>query len=146
VYNTPVLRMLMTSGFFFRVVDPTVENCKRCFHLWETRRVINLASAVVSTSFLELQSAREEDVSGQTRLRVATYRVVDACAMMLPPIGFFSFPYAPGAASGLDMTWFVTTTAMPNSTERKIKRSRRVQTRSRTSSARRCSVCRNLPR
>lgn len=30
-------------------------------------------------------------------------------------MGFFSLPaYGPADASGLDMTWFVTTTAMPN--------------------------------
>lgn len=44
-----------------------------------------------------------------------TYRVVEACAKILPPIGFFSLPaYGPAAASGLDMTWLEKTTAMPN--------------------------------
>lgn len=44
-----------------------------------------------------------------------TYRVVEAWAIIFPPMGFFSLPaYGPAAASGLDITWFVTTTAMPN--------------------------------
>lgn len=35
--------------------------------------------------------------------------------MIFPPMGFFSFPaYGPAAASGFDMTWLVTTTAIPN--------------------------------
>jgi hypothetical protein len=38
-------------------------------------------------------------------LRMMYYRVVDACAMIFPPIGFFSLDaYGPAAASGLDMT------------------------------------------
>ena len=48
-----------------------------------------------------------------------THLVVEAWARMLPPIGFLSFPaYGPAAASGLDMTWFVITTAIPNYHER----------------------------
>lgn len=47
--------------------------------------------------------------------RELPYRVVDAWAMMFPPIGFLSFPpYIAAAASGDDITWFVTTTAIPN--------------------------------
>lgn len=46
--------------------------------------------------------------------------------MMLPPIGFFSLPaYGPAEASGFDITWLVTTTAIPywkivSATERMI--------------------------
>lgn len=44
-----------------------------------------------------------------------THRVVEAWARILPPTGFFSFAaYGPADASGLDMTWFDMTTAMPN--------------------------------
>jgi hypothetical protein len=44
-----------------------------------------------------------------------TDRVVEACAIMFPPIGFFSLDaYGPAAASGLDITWLEKTTAMPN--------------------------------
>ena len=44
-----------------------------------------------------------------------TYRVVEACARMFPPIGFFSLDaYGPAPASGLDITWLVKTTAIPN--------------------------------
>jgi hypothetical protein len=44
-----------------------------------------------------------------------TDRVVEACAKMFPPIGFFSLDaYGPAPASGLDITWLLKTTAMPN--------------------------------
>ena len=42
------------------------------------------------------------------------YRVVLACAMMFPPIGF-SGSLANTPVSGFATTWFVTTTATPNS-------------------------------
>lgn len=41
--------------------------------------------------------------------------VVEACAMMLPPIGFFVSPApAIGPLSTEATTWLVTTTAIPN--------------------------------
>jgi hypothetical protein len=46
-------------------------------------------------------------------LRIET-RVVEACAMMLPPMGFFWSAGPPGALSTEATTWLVTTTATPN--------------------------------
>lgn len=41
-------------------------------------------------------------------------RVVEACARMLPPMGFFESAGWPGMLSTEATTWFVMTTAMPN--------------------------------
>ena len=47
--------------------------------------------------------------------------------MIFPPIGFFSLPaYGPAAASGVDITWFVTTTAIPN--WKKVSKSKKRKT------------------
>ncbi len=49
----------------------------------------------------------------------SVYRVVEACAMMFPPMGFLGSAWNMAAPSTCATTWFVTTTATPNYHEMK---------------------------
>ena len=81
----------------------------------KARRIINFARTCVTSCFFELQTIHLYSDCQGLRIWEITYRVVEAWAMIFPPIGFFSFPaYGPADASGLDITWLVTTTAIPN--------------------------------
>lgn len=90
------------SDLLLRITNTAWKNREVRFHFWKAGRVVNLAGARVPASLLQLESKRHE---GRNATKAnETNRVVDACAIMLPPIGFFSLAYGPAAASGLDMT------------------------------------------
>jgi hypothetical protein len=57
----------------------------------------------------------QQSASASLAGQMNTDRVVEAWAKIFPPIGFFSLDaYGPAPASGLDITWLLKTTAMPN--------------------------------
>ena len=112
--------------------------------LWETRRIINLANSCFSSSFTQIQPGKKTVlrlnisltiiaivitiINSSVTLNVTgimigllhhtTYLVVDACAMMFPPIGFLGSAWNMDAPSTWATTWFVITTATPNWTEK----------------------------
>ena len=76
-----------------------------CLRLWQAWRIVDFTRTCITTSFFKLQSNNQVHASGDGRVKEGLYLVVEACAMILPPIGFFSLPaYGPAAASGFDMT------------------------------------------
>lgn len=76
--------------FLFWITYTTGEDGKMRLHFGETRRVINFTRTCVTTRFFELQSVTKVKVVF-TKVNNA-YLVVEAWAMMFPPMGFFSFP------------------------------------------------------
>jgi hypothetical protein len=97
---------------FLGVSNPTLKDCECCFGFWQAGRVINLANSSIRTAFLKLQPEcdNQSAISFTAELEghMNTDRVVEACAKMFPPIGFFSLDaYGPAAASGLDITWLL---------------------------------------
>lgn len=73
-----------------------------------------LAGAGVEAWKRRREGRRREEGGGKGRGGGGTNRVVLACAIMFPPIGFFWSVGPPGALSTAATTWFVTTTAIPN--------------------------------
>jgi hypothetical protein len=91
---------------FLWVSDSTRKDREHRFGFWQAGRVINPADSGIRAAFLKLQA--EYDIQSASLLTDDwnTDRVVEACAKMFPPIGFFSLDaYGPAAASGLDITW-----------------------------------------
>ena len=92
----------LLSGFH----NSLLADSKGSLTLRQTGRINDLTNAGGSPPLFQPQST--------IRAISRVYRVVLACAMMFPPIGF-SGSLANTPVSGFATTWFVTTTATPNS-------------------------------
>lgn len=73
----------------------------------------NFTTEGKSVNKLHLWSQSRKVVKEQDFV-ISHYLVVDACAMMFPPIGFLGSAWNIEAPSTCATTWFVITTAIPN--------------------------------